>query len=67
MPFPDEDLQGTSCARHDVRPRAWSWPSGFYSQLERWAIIQKITVHADTFFHTIVQMLDKLTKEAVSS
>lgn len=65
---PDEGLQGTSCARH-VRPRAWSWPSGFYSLLERCTISQNVTVHADTSPHTRVglQMLEKLTKEAVSS
>lgn len=59
MPCPDEGSQGDSCARYDVRPRAWSWPSGFYSLLERCTISQNITVHADTSPHTRVglQML----------
>lgn len=59
MPCPDEGSQGDSCARYDVRPRAWSWPSGFYSLLGRCTISQNITVHADTSPHTRVglQML----------
>lgn len=36
------------CARHDVTLVTWSWPSGFYSLLEKWIISQNITVHSDT-------------------
>lgn len=64
MPCPDWGAGHLLC---DVRPRASSWPSGFYGLLERWTISQNITVRADTSFHTAAQMLEKLTKEAVSS
>lgn len=57
----------TFCVRRDVRPGASSWPSGVYGLLERWTISQNITVCTDTSFHTVAQMLEKLTKEAVSS